>query len=170
MIKHLPTALLLLAPNLGAGQVIQELTMQLRDVDPVLRMQGGFAACMGGFGVPDTPEQTANAFTYMEWQDGGSSGGLSAYRFKDSVALVAKDGRFCEIATATVPQPRAAEIVRSTFVEMGVELWKETQAEAGCTVFTSPTGRRIEVTSGGQDPICADTPSSAIRVWNAGDE
>ncbi len=168
--KHFAIFLLTLTPTFATAQVLEELTMQLRDSDGIWRMQGGLAACLGGFESPSTPEQTANAFEHMEWQNAGSYGGLTEYAYKDSSALVAQNGHFCEIADSSVTQERAAEIVRATFVEMGVGLWKETKTAAGCTAFTSPSGRVIEISSGGQDPICGDTPTSAIRVWNEASE
>ncbi|QIE46805.1 hypothetical protein G5B38_15440 [Pseudohalocynthiibacter aestuariivivens] len=164
----LAAALIVVAPWPASAQVLEELTMQMRDSDAVWRMQGGFAACLGGFDGPSEPAQTVNNFTFMEWNAGGTYGGLTEYNYKDSTAIIADDGTFCEIADFSVTQSQAAEIVRRTFAEMGQPLWPESKTAAGCTAFTSPTGRVIEVSSGGQDPICGDTPTSAIRVWNEG--
>ncbi|MEI4197395.1 hypothetical protein [Roseovarius sp. E0-M6] len=164
--KHIAIFLLTLSPAVAYAQVLEELTMQLRDSDGIWRMQGGLAACLGGFESPSTPEQTANAFEHMEWQNAGSYGGLTEYAYKDSSALVAQNGTFCEIADMGVPQTEAADLVRRTFAEMSEPLWTQSTSAAGCTTFTSPSGRVIEISSGGQDPICGDTPTSAIRVLN----
>ncbi|WP_272003996.1 hypothetical protein [Roseovarius sp. ZX-A-9] len=177
MFRYLSLALstLLVAPLPAEAQdleelpyvmLLEELTNQLRAEDPALRVQGGLAACLGTFEAPTEPDQTASVFEFMEWNAGGTYGGLVEFDYLDSMATVADDGAFCEISDMTLSQTEAAEVVFSTFAEMGAKPWPQSQTEAGCTAFTSPAGRVIVITSAGQDPICGDTPDSAIRVWN----
>lgn len=147
---------------------LAEQTMMLTDADPALRMQAGLAACLGAAEAPTPPEQTVEQFAFAEWQR-GEWGGLTEFTHDTSSALVAGDGAFCEIADTGLPAGRAAEILRGTFAQAQITGWTEGRNDAGCITYRGPQGRLIEVNSGGQDPVCGETPSSAIRVWNTGD-
>lgn len=175
--------LLALGPALASAQPLAELTMQLGDGDPGLRLQGGLAACLGDFDSPATPAQMHDAFAVMGWQPQQVAQG-AAYSFRHSRVHIAADGTLCEISDPGVTQPQAAQIVRSTFAEMGRPLWPETDGPEtdgpetegpetdkaeGCTIFTAPDGRRIEIARR-PGTRCGDMPPGAIRVRHAGGE
>jgi hypothetical protein len=120
-------------------------------------------ACYRGHG---DAEKTAAFFTEAGWsREDDSEMGLTYFASPaaDLGVTMAADGSFCEVASET----RGTDLALSAFVPVlaaaGLS-YDTADTDIGCAAFLPEPGVRVEITSTGQDPVCASETTSAVRV------
>ena len=160
----LALAICLAAAPLAAQPVpaaLAELTMQLGDDDPRLRMEGAIAFCYAQWGDYDGHQafMADMGYSHAEW------GGLHEYN-KGSTQVLMSPDFFCDVSDMSIPQAEARDILMSVLAKAPGDTWAPGRTGAGCPDLGGPKGR-IEVQSAGQDPVCQPTGDSAVRFWMA---
>jgi hypothetical protein len=124
---------------------------------------GGIAACVLGGGVV---EATAALFTETGWtREDDTEMGLIYLSGPqgDLGATVALDGSFCEVASEAIGTETARAYLVATLAAAGASQDLGTDP-FGCTTHLAAPGVTGTVTSTGQDPVCEDAGTSAVRV------
>lgn len=128
---------------------------------------GGIAACVLGGGVV---EATASLFTETGWtREDDTEMGLIYLGSPqgDLGATVAMDGGFCEVASESIGTAEARALLVAALAAAGASQATGTDPY-GCTVHLAAPGVTAGVTSTGQDPVCEDAGTSAVRLGFGG--
>lgn len=124
-------------------------------------------ACWRGAGDADL---TAALFAEGGWTaDHDTEMGLIflASPAGDLAATLADDGSFCEVASERRGTSQASQVLVPMLAAAGLSL-QSGNGPSGCQAFMPKPGVTVEITSTGQDPVCASDTTSAIRM-NFGD-
>ena len=133
------------------------------------QLRAAYEVCLTLGGKDNSP---AEAFAKAGWDAAGDdeTGTTEIAGPNEIYVLTWSDGDFCLVQSETVGSGRAAVLLSEVFAATGVTAvpqpdWSE------CTAFSAgPDGPTVEVTSSGNDPVCASPDNSGVSFqWDTGE-
>jgi hypothetical protein len=163
MIRAALLALLLAAPAAAQDwSMVNFMSGDLGDSDPVKAYRSAVAACLAGQG---DPAATATRFTEAGWTvTENADMGLTEIASADPnlYVLAAADGSFCAAYSETLGTDSALGNVQ-IIGGAGGFAFDSAASAMNCIAFQLAPGIVAEVTSSGNDPVCSDAATSSVR-------
>jgi hypothetical protein len=143
-------------------QGVVRMVGDIRSADPALAFRSAAAACIAGRGNADG---TALIFESAGWVKSPDEAGLIAFDSSnpDVYVLMSETGDFCAAFSETKGTEDATKALFAIAVAGFLSL-DTAPGDFDCKAYALAEGIVAEVTSSGNDPMCRDPRSSALRI------
>ncbi len=157
------TALTLLAsPALALDDIAlaEEINM-LNDTNPLNVVAAATAACLGN---PQERNRLVSIFEFSEWDVNGTYDHIEINRGDVWVTLLGSEENFSCDVDSSLTRNDAEITLLGLLGRTAWQGWDVRTEDDGCNTLFNSDGTLIFIDSGGQDPTCDTTNSSAIRI------
>jgi hypothetical protein len=135
-----------------------------QDERPPYQMLQGIEACLMGGGALGPTSSTLAGYGWVADMEGyeGTVGFVPGVG-EDTFMYMSDAGEFCHVESLVMGTDEAAGMLELFLAEQAITVTATGKGELLCPEQTLSNGVRVEITSAGNDPTCADDNTSGLR-------